>query len=89
MADWKQLLTTGDVGALHTDASVYGHLFELPADLDTYTFDGNEGFGDVFKDTGSFTGGIGNVYYKNGSSWVFVTITMNRYRIAIGIGIHE
>ena len=42
MADWKQLLTTGDVGALHTDASVYGHLFELPADLDTYTFDGNE-----------------------------------------------
>tara|TARA_Y100000034_G_C6907273_1_gene421446 strand:- start:290 stop:820 length:531 start_codon:yes stop_codon:yes gene_type:complete len=69
MADWRQLLTTGDVGALHTDASVYGHLFELPADLAGYTFVGDEGFGDVFKDTGSGTFNPGSVYFKNGASW--------------------
>ena len=68
--DWRQILTTSDIGALHQDASVYGHLFTLPSDLSGYTFDGSEGFGDVYQDTGSSPGAVlGSVYYKSGNNW--------------------
>jgi len=81
--DWKQILTTGDIGALHQDASTFGHIYNLPADIskDTgdYEFDGSEAMGNVVKDGagGAIASNLGRVYYKSSEAYWPYTSALN------------
>jgi hypothetical protein len=83
--NWKQILTTSDISALHSDAGDFGHLYSIPSSEDIsqasgiYSFDGTEARGNVILDAGAVASGadIGKVHYKTNTEIWTQTSALN------------